>query len=34
MIQYDTYKDFIDYEKRPDHLPLFVNPGDASEPAR
>jgi hypothetical protein len=27
LVQYDTYKDFIDYEKRPDHLPLFVNPG-------
>ncbi len=27
LVQYDTYKDFLDYEKRPDHLPLYVNPG-------
>jgi hypothetical protein len=27
LVQYDTREDFIDYEKRPDHLPLFVNPG-------
>ena len=27
VVQYDTYNDFLDYEKQPDHLPLFVNPG-------
>ncbi|HYW54240.1 MAG TPA: hypothetical protein VE826_09730 [Dongiaceae bacterium] len=32
IAQYDTYKDFMDYEKRPDHLPLFVNPGTHLNP--
>lgn len=32
IVQYDTYKDFLDYEKRPDHLPLFVNPGTHLNP--
>ena len=32
IVQYDTYKDFIDYEKRPDHLPLYVNPGTHLNP--
>lgn len=27
LSQYDTYNDFLTYEKQPDHLPLFVNPG-------
>jgi len=27
IVQYDTYNDFLNYEKQPDHLPLFVNPG-------
>ena len=26
-MQYDTYKDFLEYENRPGHLPLYVNPG-------
>jgi NHL repeat-containing protein len=27
IVQYDTYNDFLNYEKQPDHRPLFVNPG-------
>jgi lysophospholipase L1-like esterase len=32
IVQYDTYKDFIDYERQPNHLPLFVNPGTHLNP--
>jgi NHL repeat len=32
LAQYDTYKDFLDYEQRPDHLPLFANPGTHLNP--
>ena len=32
LSQYDTYKDFLDYEQQPDHLPLFANPGTHLNP--
>jgi hypothetical protein len=32
LAQYDTYKEFLDYEQRPDHLPLFANPGTHLNP--
>jgi NHL repeat-containing protein len=32
VLQYDTYKDFLAYERRPDHAPLFVNPGTHLNP--
>ncbi|HWT05273.1 MAG TPA: hypothetical protein VN224_05910 [Xanthomonadales bacterium] len=32
IVQYDTYKEFLDYEKQPDHPPLFVNPGTHLNP--
>ena len=32
LSQYDTYKDFLDYERQPDHLPLFANPGTHLNP--
>ena len=32
IVQYDTYKDFLDYERQPDHLPLYVNPGTHLNP--
>jgi len=32
IAQYDTFKDFLDYERQPDHLPLFVNPGTHLNP--
>ena len=30
--QYDTFNDFLEYERQPDHLPLFVNPGTHLNP--
>ena len=32
LVQFDTYQDFLDYEQRPDHLPLYVNPGTHLNP--